>query len=115
MLTTHIYISSEQANTFMAELSPSYMHTRTILGQLKTHLYALYPLAPPSSSTLYLPAKPTFTNEERTLVGRWKAYLRFEESNPLNAQPKTLLQRVQDAYKKAVVRMRFYGEIWCVL
>jgi len=48
-------------------------------------------------------------------VGAWKNYLKWEESNPLELEEKdrlTLIQRVQSVYRKAVIRMRFYGEIW---
>jgi cleavage stimulation factor subunit 3 len=100
----------------MADLSPSYMQARTILRQLQTHLRGLYAPAAPGHA-LALPSRPTFTSEERALAGRWKAYLRWEEANPLeleDAQRAALLLRVQGVYRKAVVRMRFYGEIWCV-
>ena len=46
---------------------------------------------------------------------RWRQYLKWEESNPLEieeASRTTFLQRVQTVYKKATVRMRYYSEIW---
>ncbi|THH17582.1 hypothetical protein EW146_g3251 [Bondarzewia mesenterica] len=106
------------AKKFMNDLSPSYMQARTVLRQLQRHLGPLFPPPPPSSSarpTLYLPPLPTFNAAERALVGAWKNYLRWEESNPLEVEDKdkaTLITRVQGVYRKAVIRMRFFGEIW---
>jgi hypothetical protein len=65
-----------------------------------------------------LPASRTFNAAERALVGAWKNYLKWEESNPLELEEKdrsTLIQRIQGVYRKAVIRMRFYSEIWWVL
>lgn len=102
----------------MNDLSPSYMQARTVLRQLQRHLGPLFP-PPPSSSTarppLYLPPLPTFNAAERALVGAWKNYLRWEESNPLEIEEKdkaALITRIQGVYRKAVIRMRFFGEIW---
>ncbi|TFY78801.1 hypothetical protein EWM64_g5207 [Hericium alpestre] len=106
------------AKKFMNDLSPSYMQARTVLRQLQRHLGPLFPPPPPSSSLrppLYLPHLPTFNAAERALVGAWKNYLRWEESNPLEIEDKdkaTFIARVQGVYRKAVVRMRFFGEIW---
>ncbi|ETW84749.1 hypothetical protein HETIRDRAFT_473483 [Heterobasidion irregulare TC 32-1] len=106
------------AKKFMNDLSPSYMQARTVLRQLQRHLGPLFP-PPPSSSTarppLYLPPLPTFNAAERALVGAWKNYLRWEESNPLEIEEKdkaALITRIQGVYRKAVIRMRFFGEIW---
>ena len=107
-----------QAKKFLSDLSPSYMQARTVLRQLQRHLGPLFPPPPPSSSSrpyLYLPPKPTFNAAERALVGAWKSYLRWEESNPLEIDEQdrnTFITRVQGVYRKAVIRMRFFGEIW---
>ncbi|EGO01439.1 hypothetical protein SERLA73DRAFT_166004 [Serpula lacrymans var. lacrymans S7.3] len=106
------------AKKFMSDLSPSYMQARTVLRQLQRHLGPLFPPPPPSGSSrppLYLPPKPTFNAAERALVGSWKAYLKWEESNPLELEEKdkqTQVTRIQSVYRKAVIRMRYYGEIW---
>lgn len=105
----------------MADLSPSYMQARTVLRQLQRHLGPLFPPVPQSSSgrpSLYLPSLPTFNAAERALVGAWKTYLKWEEGNPLELDDKDrpiLIQRTQSIYRKAVIRMRYYGEIWFVL
>ncbi|EDR13145.1 uncharacterized protein LACBIDRAFT_245406 [Laccaria bicolor S238N-H82] len=100
------------AKKFMADLSPAHMQARTVLRQLTNHLNALYP---PSSNDIFLPPLPRFDASERTLVGKWKAYLKWEESNPLEIEEKekaTLITRIQGVYRKAVIRMRYYSEIW---
>jgi cleavage stimulation factor subunit 3 len=94
------------------------MQARSVLRQLQRHLGPLFPPPPPSSPSrpyLYLPSKPTFNAAERALVGAWKGYLRWEESNPLEIDEQdrnTFVTRVQGVYRKAVIRMRFFGEIW---
>lgn len=102
------------AKKFMADLSPAHMQARSTLRQLTSHLSGLYPQHS-SSSDLYLPAQPKFDANERSLVGKWKTYLKWEESNPLEIEEKdkqTLITRLQGVYRKAVIRMRFFPEIW---
>lgn len=102
----------------MSDLSQSYMQARTVLRQLQRHMAALYPPAPPSASSrpsLFLPTIPTFNATERTSMGAWRNYLKWEESNPLELEEKDkaiLITRIQGVYRKAVIRMRFYSEIW---
>ncbi|KAJ2925795.1 hypothetical protein H1R20_g11295, partial [Candolleomyces eurysporus] len=101
------------AKKFMSDLSPAHMQARAVLRQLTNHLNALYP--PSSSQDLFLPSLPKFDGADRSLVGKWKAYLKWEESNPLEIEDKdkeTLVRRIQGVYRKAVIRMRFYAEIW---
>jgi len=100
------------AKKFMADLSPAHMQARTVLRQLVNHINPLYP---PNPQDLYLPSLPTFDAAERGLVGKWKAYLKWEENNPLEIEEKdkaTLITRIQGVYRKAVIRMRYYTEIW---
>ncbi|KAF7313321.1 CFIA complex component [Mycena chlorophos] len=101
------------AKKFMQDLNPGYMQARTVLRQLSNHLSGLNLTNP--NGGLALPSPPTFTPAERHLVGRWKAYLKWEESNPLEIEDKDkaiLITRVQLMYRKALVRMRYYPEIW---
>ncbi|OAX32037.1 hypothetical protein K503DRAFT_777066 [Rhizopogon vinicolor AM-OR11-026] len=107
------------AKKFMSDLSPSYIQARTVLRQLQHHLGPLFPPPPASSSArpeLYLPPTPSFNAAERALVRAWKTYLKWEESNPLEFEDKdkaTLsTSRIQGVYRKAVILMRFYAEIW---
>ena len=102
------------AKKFMADLSPAHMQARTVLRQLVNHVGAIYP---PNSPEIFLPSLPKFDASERALVGKWKAYLKWEESNPLEIEEKdrsTLITRIQGVYRKAVIRMRYYTEIWFV-
>jgi cleavage stimulation factor subunit 3 len=110
-------ISKIIAKKFMADLSPSHMQARSVLRQLQKHIQPLnipsnpwYPSNPPD---LHLPTQPTFSQEDRALVGAWKSYLKWEESNPLELEEKAVLNtRIQGVYRKAMSRMRFYSEIW---
>lgn len=97
------------------------MQARTVLNQLQEHLTVLFPPPPPSRSgrpPIWLPRQPTFSAGDKALVGRWRMYLKWEEGNPLVIDEKekaTFVQRMQGVYRKAVVRMRFFSEIWCVV
>lgn len=69
-----------------------------------------------ASLPLSLPFRPTWIGDaDRNLCHVWKTYLKWEESNPLEVDDATLQTRVTSAYRKAVVRMRFFPEIWSVL
>jgi cleavage stimulation factor subunit 3 len=100
------------AKKFMADLSPAHMQARTVLHQLVNHVGAIYP---PNTPEIFLPSLPRFDASERALVGKWKAYLKWEEGNPLEIEEKdraTLITRIKGVYRKAVIRMRYYTEIW---
>ncbi|KAF9460965.1 hypothetical protein BDZ94DRAFT_1238063 [Collybia nuda] len=93
------------AKKFMADLSPAHMQARTTLRQLTNHLSTLYPPTPPvppgGRPDIYLPSLPTFNASERTLIGKWKAYLKWEESNPLEIEEKdkaVLISRIQEIW-----------------
>ena len=103
------------AKKFMADLSPAHMQARTVHRQLVNHVGAIYP---PNSPEIFLPSLPKFDASERALVGKWKAYLKWEEGNPLEIEEKDrsiLITRIQGVYRKAVIRMRYYTEIWFVV
>ncbi|KAH9928857.1 uncharacterized protein B0H18DRAFT_999082 [Fomitopsis serialis] len=106
------------AKKFLSDLQESHMQARTVLTTLQEHLTILFPPPPPSRSSrppIWLPRSPTFNAGDRALVGRWRQYLKWEESNPLKLDDKekgNLHARLQGVYKKAVVRMRFFSEIW---
>lgn|ERR1700743_2284859 len=101
----------------MSDLSPAHMQARAVLRGMDKHMKILFP---PQSShngqpSLALPRVPAFSQSERALVGAWKAYLKWEETNPLELEEKdktALIQRVQAVYRKAVIRMRYFAEIW---
>lgn len=102
------------AKKLMAGLAPAHMQVRTTLRQLVSHVAALYAQSP---NELFLPSPPRFDAAERSLVGKWKTYLKWEESNPLEIEEKekaTLITRIQGAYQKAMIQMQYYTEIWLV-
>ncbi|KAJ7764395.1 hypothetical protein B0H16DRAFT_1661727 [Mycena metata] len=75
----------------MSDLSPAHMQARTVLRQL----------------TIYL--NGAFSGQE--------PYLKWEEGNPLAIEEKDhalLISRIQMVYRKAVICMRYYPEIWSV-
>ncbi|KAI0922183.1 hypothetical protein AcW1_004043 [Taiwanofungus camphoratus] len=106
------------AKKFLSDLQEGHMQARTVLNQLQEHLTVLFPPPPPSRTSrppIWLPRQPTFSAGDKALVGRWRLYLKWEESNPLEIEEKdraTLLTRLQGVYRKAIVRMRFFSEIW---
>ncbi|KAK7053797.1 mRNA 3'-end-processing protein RNA14 [Favolaschia claudopus] len=105
-------LNKTTAKKIMTDLSPAHMQARTVLRQLNIHLQGL---GTSNTNGIFLPAPPTFSPQERQLIGRWKSYLKWEEGNPLELEEKdraTLVARVGHAYRKAVIRMRYYPEIW---
>ncbi|KAI0711702.1 hypothetical protein C8Q76DRAFT_623595 [Earliella scabrosa] len=73
---------------------------------------------PPTSSTepdISFPVLPIHDQQSQGLVKRWRQYLLWEESDPLELgqiSQQAYLDRVRHAYRKAMVRMRYYPEIW---
>ena len=116
----YLSIYCTQAKKFVADLQAAHMQARTVYNQLQEHLTVLFPPAPPTKpgrTAIYLPRAPTFTSPDKALVGRWRKYLKWEESNPLETEDKDKSQlhaRIQSVYRKAIVRMRYFPEIWCV-
>ncbi|KAJ7505039.1 Suf-domain-containing protein [Mycena galericulata] len=99
---------------YLQDLAPAYIRARTVLHQLSVHLEKLGSL---DTTKLVLPTLPTFSPEERAYVGCWKAYIKWEEGNPLEIPGNdlaTLNSRMQMVYRKATIHMRYYPEIWQV-
>ncbi|KAH8832695.1 Suf-domain-containing protein [Flagelloscypha sp. PMI_526] len=112
-------LNKTTAKKFLADLSPAHMQARTVLRQLTTQysngLYPSLPSGSPGRPTLFLTGVPDFDDADRKLVGRWKAYLKWEMDNPLEIEEKdkaVLITRLQLIFRKAVIRMRFFPEIW---
>ncbi|SGY68797.1 BQ5605_C004g02920 [Microbotryum silenes-dioicae] len=99
-------LSKLTAKKFLAELSPAYMTARKALRELRAQFGRL--------ATPALPHQPDWsTPSVRSDLELWKAYLKWEESNPLDLEDPNLLHaRVAFAYKKALANMRFFSEIW---
>ena len=103
----------------MGDPSPAHMQARAVLRGMDKHMKILFPPQPSHNGQppLVLPRVPNFSQNERALVGAWKAYLKWEENNPLELDEKdkgVLVQRVQAVYRKAVIRMRYFAEVWYV-
>jgi len=101
----------------MGGLSPQ---VRAVLCEMDGHMKILFPSqqSHDGQPPLVSPRVPTFTQSERTLVGAWKAYPKWEENNPLELDEKdksVLIQRVQAVYRKAMIRMRYFAEIWSAM
>lgn len=96
------------------------MTAKEVLKQLRTHLAILCPPPIPTSATStgrkpFSLLEPTSPQNEghRMLAKSWRAYLQWEEKNPLDIEDKSVYNaRVYATYKKAVVRMRFNPETW---
>ncbi|WVQ71644.1 hypothetical protein IAR50_001184 [Cryptococcus sp. DSM 104548] len=93
------------AKKFLAERSPAYMTARTALRELRTLTDRIpKPIIPPRS---------TFTEQDRQTINAWKAYLKWEESNPLVIEDQQVLQsRIKYAMHKGLGEMRHFPEIW---
>ncbi|KAK7450527.1 mRNA 3'-end-processing protein rna14 [Stygiomarasmius scandens] len=108
------------AAKFISVLSPAYNRAIVALRELNkqtSHLFrpasSVQPyLFPPTSPVRFLPVSPRFVLSERQHAGRWKAYLKWEESNPLMMDNVRLQSRISLVYQKALVMMRFFPEIW---
>ncbi|KAL0572097.1 mRNA 3'-end-processing protein rna14 [Marasmius crinis-equi] len=107
------------AKKFMQDLSPAYVQAKISLRELVKLTDPIcpssIPLPPGRLPDLSFPTTPSFTSRDRQTVGRWKAYLIWEQSDPLKLQENdgaTLVTRIQMAYRKAVISMRYYPELW---
>ncbi|KAJ7633778.1 Suf-domain-containing protein [Mycena polygramma] len=100
------------AEKFISDLSLAHMQARTVLRQLSANLEGL---GSSKQSGIFLPSPATYSPQERQLLRRWKMYLKWEAGNPLQIEDKdrnVLVARIEKAYRKAVIRMRYYPEIW---
>ncbi|KAJ6463707.1 Suf-domain-containing protein [Mycena vitilis] len=100
------------AEKFISDLSLAHMQARTVLRQLSAKLKGL---GSSKQSGIFLPSPATYSPQERQLLRRWKMYLKWEAGNPLQIEDKdrgVLVARIEKAYRKAVIRMRYYPEIW---
>lgn len=105
------------AKKFLAERSAAYMTARSILREMRGLVDPLHrPLLPrvPAWVAADQPLPADVTRDRERLQG-WKAYLEWEESDPLDlteTDREALKKRVDVAYGKATMHMRFYPEIW---
>ncbi len=106
-------------------LSESHMTAKSALKELKEYMKFLCPPetmpSPGQSASFNLPERPYFSKEQRATRDKWLHYLTWEEKNPLQFElqsvdggGKEYSTRMRGVYRKALVKMRFYGEIWYV-
>ena len=84
------------------------MTARTAVREMKT-MTELFFQTP-------LPRRPDwYSAPDRKVIEAWRKYLKWEEGNPLQLEDQNALHtRVMFSYRKAIVDLRFYPEIWCV-
>ncbi|KZP00685.1 Suf-domain-containing protein [Calocera viscosa TUFC12733] len=100
--------NKQTAKRFLEQYSPAYITAR---ASMKTLRQLLEPITRPLPHGL--PVRPTWSEQDKKYAREWKAYLMWEESNPLDLDDgAALVARVQAAYRKAVGWARFYPEVW---
>ncbi|CAO1612636.1 unnamed protein product [Parajaminaea phylloscopi] len=105
------------AKKFLAEHSPAYMTARSALREMRGLVDPLQrPLLPrlPAWVASDCPLDADVVRDRERLQG-WKTYLEWEEADPLElgeSHRDELLKRIDVAYSKATMHMRFYPEIW---
>ncbi|KAK7017896.1 mRNA 3'-end-processing protein rna14 [Paramarasmius palmivorus] len=112
-------ITSEET---LAQLTPAHADALFACYEYLAHLEILYPppilgpLEPTTSiDTLRLPASPAASVPNAPLVRKWKAYLKWEENDPLNLRENNKMaynNRMRNAYRKANTRMRYMAYEW---
>ncbi|MCO5588091.1 hypothetical protein L7F22_042046 [Adiantum nelumboides] len=107
------------AKKFLADRSPAYMTARSVFREMRTLTDSLYrpqlPRVPcwATPPSLEAVVSPLTVVRDRHNIELWKKYLKWEESNPLQLEDVQALQtRVILAYRKSVMHMRFYPELW---
>jgi len=105
------------AKKFLADRSAAYMTARSALREmhgLVDHLHR--PALPrlPAWAAGHLPSQAyQDSKRDRELAEDWKKYLAWEAKNPLVIDdPAALQSRVLGSYKRAMMTMRFFPEIW---
>jgi cleavage stimulation factor subunit 3 len=108
----------------LARLTPAHADAQFACYEYLAYMELLYPLPlvgplePASSSDAWcLPASPASSVSDAPFVRKWKAYLKWEESDPLNLRETSkmaYINRICSAYRKANTRMRFCQELWLV-
>jgi hypothetical protein len=94
------------AKKYLAERSPAYMSARTALREMKQLTDGL--------EKSIIPPMPKFSDSDRAAVTKWKAYIKWEEGNPLVIDSAELLDhRVNYGLRKCLGQMRHFPDLWC--
>lgn len=104
--------ASPQAKKFLAERSPTYMTSRTLLKEVRARLPPAALAVPPAP-----PTRPTWaTPADHAVVHAWRAYVDWERSNPCGFEGDDVgecKKRVGYALRRCVGgEGRFYPELW---
>ncbi|KAK0434686.1 hypothetical protein EV421DRAFT_1717305 [Armillaria borealis] len=108
------YVAKSIVAQRLAALLPIYTTARRVSKEIAKYTAAITE-AENSVGPWYLGALPTFCDRERILVGKWKSYLRWEESNPmgwLGSDESLWQRRVSFAYNQAFCTLSRFPEIW---
>ncbi|KAI1786462.1 hypothetical protein LXA43DRAFT_872742, partial [Ganoderma leucocontextum] len=109
------------AKKLISDLEERHIQACTAPNELPAHLTMFSRPPFPGHQSLnerpaiWLPRPPTFNQVDTALVKCWRLYLKWEEGNLVGIEESTrsvFIRRVQSAYRKAIVHMRFYPEIW---
>lgn len=98
-------LSKLTAKKFISDQAGGYMTARGIIKDLKT-------LLDPLDSPNLIPQPPSWTREDIATLNAWKRYISYETSNPLSLETSGEYQRVSYAYKKALLNLRHFPELW---
>ncbi|KAK0214629.1 hypothetical protein EDD85DRAFT_782811, partial [Armillaria nabsnona] len=108
------YVAKSIVAQRLAALLPIYTTARRVSKEIATYTAAITE-AENSVGSWYLGALPTFCDRERILIGKWKSYLHWEESNPmgwLGSDESLWQRRVSFAYNQAFCTLSRFPEIW---
>jgi cleavage stimulation factor subunit 3 len=94
------------------------MQVPTILRQLVNHVGVIMLSIPQIHPKFSYHPFPSLTRQSvlwSELVGKWKAYLKWEEGNPLEIEEKDwsiLITRIQGVYRKTVIEVRLRYSVY---
>ncbi|KAJ3228371.1 mRNA 3'-end-processing protein rna14 [Clydaea vesicula] len=96
------------AKKFISERSSGYMTARTALREITGFMENIE-----KAQSSFLPKPVTWSETDCKLLELWKRYIAWEKSNPLNIDDKThLFTRVMYTYNSALLKLRYFPEIW---
>jgi hypothetical protein len=89
----------------LGELQQPYMQARAVCRDRKALISGLQSDA--------FPVHFSGTPADETLLGKWRAVIAFEQSNPERVlEAETLKRRVRFAFDQATAHLMYFAEIW---
>ncbi|KXS17978.1 Suf-domain-containing protein [Gonapodya prolifera JEL478] len=96
------------AKKFVSDKSPTYMNARTALKELRTLMEPIEKI-----QKLWFPKPPQWSEKELQMVDAWRKYIAWERTDPIKLGDKmTVASRVIYAYKRCLLMLRNYPQIW---